>query len=329
MVNNKLVYSRGFKNNVIGIVDSFIEQNIIKNISKDFVFVNTTWIEKTEELVNILDKSKVTICYSGPDWENTNCIDIRKHAHKIIKENSSDVLHIGNTRGKYYFNFWAEFIRQNSKYFFQKDYLAPPNFKKAYMCLNRKPHNHRLFLVNLLEKKNLIDYGYVSIFRGKQSLKLNETHIPNINLGQNAVVDDIDINNDILSLGDISNWNSHFLNIVTETTVHTDMFISEKTWKPIIGQRPFLILGDYNIYNYLKDIDIDTFDDLFGQWYNDYNWEHRAISIVEIVDNYKNEDFKKIYKKIKHRLIKNRIRFIEYVDENYEKIKNKLFFKRI
>jgi hypothetical protein len=327
MVDRKLIYSQGFKNNIIGDVDSTIENFIVSNLPENYVFINTTWLEKTDNLLNILDKNKIAVCYSGPDWENTNCIDIRKDAHKTIRENSLDVIHIGNTRGKFYFNFWTEFIRQNSSSFLSTEYIKEPNFKKLFMCLNRKPHNHRLFLVKLFEQKNLLDYGYVSIFRDTNSIILNETLSDKIILGQNSVVDNNPIKNDIVSLGDSSNWNSYFLNIVTETTVHTDVFISEKTWKPIIGQRPFLILGDCNIYDQLKEIGIDTFDDLFGTWYNNPNWEHRAKSIVEIIDNYKKEDLKKIYFKIKPRLIRNRSRFIEYTLENIEKIKNELFFK--
>lgn len=329
MANHKLIYSNSFKNNIIGDTDQFIENIIISNLPSDAVFINTTWLELSDDLTVLFDKNKIAICYSGPDWENTNCIDVRKNTHILIKENFKEVTYIGNTKGKFYFNFWAEFIRQHHRNFLNTEYIAKPNFKKLFMCLNRKPHQHRLFLTNLLEKCNLLKHGYVSIFRENNSLILKENFSEEIILGQNSVVDNIPIKNDIVSLGDIGNWNSHFLNIVTETTIHTDVFISEKTWKPIIGQRPFLILGDYNIYNQLKEIGIDTFDDLFGVWYNDTNWEHRAKSIVNIVDNYKNENLEKLYFKIEHRLAKNRNKFIEYMNNNIEKINNESFLKSV
>jgi hypothetical protein len=327
LVNNKLIYSCGFKNNIIGDVDKTIEDIILTSLPNNYVFINTTWLENSTELLKVLDKNKTAVCYSGPDWENTNCIDIRKDAHKVIEENSLKVIHVGNSRGRFYFNFWTEFIRQNPNNFLNNEYLKEPDFKKLFMCLNRKPHNHRLFLVDLFEKNNLLNRGYVSIFRNDNSLLLKE-NLPDITKVTNeAVSDNIIINNDIASLGDLLIWNSYFINVVTETTVHTDVFISEKTWKPIIGMRPFLILGDYHIYNQLKDLGFDTFDDLFGTWYKDPNWENRAKSIVEVIDNYKKEDLKKLYDKIKSRLIKNRIRFIEYADENFKKIIDGKFFK--
>jgi hypothetical protein len=326
---NSIIYSKGFRNNIIGDVDQYIENIIVSALPADSVFINTTWLEVTDELISTFNKNKVAICYSGPDWENTNCIDIRKNAHALIANNFKDVKHIGNTRGKFYFNFWLEFIRQHSKTFFDDSYITTPKFEKLYMCLNRKPHAHRLFLVDLLEKNNLLSEGYVSVCSEKKTIFLNENISDSIRYANESVVDDLPIVNDIISLGDPHYWNSHFINVVTETTIHTDLFISEKTWKPIIGLRPFLILGDYNIYNQLKTYGFDTFDDLFGAWYTDKNWENRAKSIITILKYYKNEDINKIYKDILKRLIKNRDIFLKITQENLEFLKNGKFLTDI
>jgi hypothetical protein len=321
---NPVVYSNGFKNNIIGNVDQVIEHSIISRLQDNHVFINTTWLEINDELISTFDKNKTAICYSGPDWENTNCIDIRKNAHTLISENFKNVIHIGNTRGKFYFNFWAEFIRQNPNSFFAESYIIDPNFKKLYMCLNRKPHSHRLFLVNLLEKHNLLNDGYVSVHRKHNPMYLKEQLSNRVKSANNSIVDDIPIDNDIVSLGDSNIWNSHFINVVTETTVHTDVFISEKTWKPIIGLRPFLILGDFHIYGYLKELGFDTFDDLFGTWYINKNWETRAESIIDILSFYKDKDINIIYKKIFPRLKHNRECFIDFLENNIVKICSKI-----
>lgn len=315
-----MMYSNGFKHNIIGEVDQFVEKSIVANLSENYVFINTTWLETNSELISTFDKSKTAVCYSGPDWESTSCIDLRTDAHKLIKENFKDVIHIGNSRGKFYFNFWTEFIRQHRDNFFDPVYTSEPEFKKTYMCLNRKPHVHRLFLVNLLENNNLIIDGHVSAYREKNPILLNERMSERIKSANDSVVDNISIPNDIVSLGDPFYWNTHLINVVTETTVHTDMFISEKTWKPIIGLRPFLILGDYNIYNYLKEQGFDTFDDLFGTWYKNENWEARANSIIEILNYYKQENLNMIFRSIRDRLLKNRFCYNKYMIENYQKI---------
>ena len=324
-----IVYSKGFKNNIIGEVDQHIEDTIILSLPADCVFINTTWLEINSELISTFDKNKTAVCYSGPDWENTKCIDIRKDAHKLISDNFKKVIHIGNTRGKFYFNFWAEFIRQNSDSFFNEVYISKPNFKKLYICLNRKPHYHRLFLVDLLEKYNLLSNGYVSVHREHNPIYLKEQLLEKVSRANKSIVDNIPIDNDIVSLGDPNIWNSYFINVVTETTVHTDVFISEKTWKPIIGLRPFLILGDYHIYNHLKELGFDTFDDLFGTWYSSKNWEKRAKSIVDILNFYKNKDINRIYDQILDRLMNNRKQFFEVVRHNLDYIENGKIFTNI
>jgi hypothetical protein len=319
-----LIYDRGFSNNIIGDVDQKIKNTILSMLSDEHVFINTTWIEKDLELKNIINKNKIAVCYSGPDWENSNCIDIRKDAHLFIKNNSKKTIHIGNTEGLYYFNFWAEFIRMNFDSFFDTKYTVLPNFKKVYMCLNRKPHAHRLFLINELIEKNLTDKGLISLGDSEKLMIIDEQLDDIVLLGENAVHGKMPIKNDILTLGDAKNWNSFFINVVTETTIHTDLFISEKTWKPIIGLRPFLILGDNNVYPKLKSLGFDTFDDLFGTWWNDNNWEKRAKSIVDILENFRLEECIKHYKNILPRLIKNRERFLIYINENKQRIENLL-----
>jgi hypothetical protein len=316
-----LIYDKGFSHNIIGDIDKVIKDIIISKLSNDSVFVNTTWIEKDFDLENIISKDKTTVCYSGPDWENTSCIDIRRQAHQYIKENSRDVIYIGNSRGDYYFNFWAEFIRLNPAGFFDQRYIDTPVFDKIYMCLNRKPHNHREYLFDSLRSSNLLDRGLVSF--GDQ-LTIEESLDDVVSLGEQAVHGHMSIKNDIVTLGDVRNWSRCFINVVSETTVHTDLFISEKTWKPIIGMRPFMILGDQHIYQQLTDLGFDTFDDVFGTWWKDANWENRANSIVSILENFSLEDCAVCYKDIYTRLLNNRERFFEYIQENRNRIETLL-----
>lgn len=314
-----LIYDKGFHGNIIGDVDRSIKDRLISQLSDDHIFVNTTWIERDLELERILSKDKIVICYSGPDWENSCCIDIRRQAHSLIIENSKQVKHIGNTRGLYYFNYWAEFIRQNPQGFFDESYLSDPVFDKVYMCLNRKPHDHRIFLVEKLKENRLLDIGIVSL--GVENPMIIDESLPEVvELGEDAVAGKMPIKNDIVSLGDQRNWNRHFINVVTETTIHTDVFISEKTWKPIIGMRPFLILGDYNIYPQLKDLGFDTFDDVFGVWWDNKNWETRAERIISILKGFDIDSCNRDYKNLFPRLLKNRQRFLEYIIGNQKRI---------
>lgn len=299
--------------------DDSVIQTVLSQLKPHHIFVDTTWITVDYVKTLGLTKSSTAVCYAGFDWENTTCIEQSLEAHRYIKEHTSGQVHIGNYNGSYYFNWCAEFIRQYPKYFFDQRYLVEPNCEYLYLCLNRKPHEHRLFILDLLQNQNLMDLGLVSTPTRAldENLIFNEPDRDPETRSRNR-------NHDGYSLGDPDLWNRYFVNVVTETTIHTNVLISEKTWKPIIGLRPFLILGDYKVYEKLQQLGFDTFDDIFGTWYYDPEWQNRARSIVDILQNFEKSPSKlnQLWVSLKPRLVANRQRFIDFQLENLHKINN-------
>lgn len=300
-----IAYDKGFTTdaidqpNIIGELDSKIIQTIKNQLNENDCFINTTWIQLDTDLKQTirlsLEQGKRLICYSGADWnnkfsheeENNERILEFKRTWQFIEGSGCEVVHIGNSRGKHYFSFWLEFIAQHKKNFKTYNVWDFDTPLKTYMCLNRKPHRHRRELFNCLKNNNLLEYGYVSLGDVENPVLL-DADIVNAP-GDNAVSGNVGITNDIHSLGHNANWNNHFLNIVSETTTYTDVFITEKTFKPIIGERPFVILGDNNIYKQLKEWGFDTFDDVFGTGYENPNYKERMNWIVETVERFKND----------------------------------------
>lgn len=328
----KIIYDKGFDPvHITGKHDKKIKKIICKNIPPDWAFINTTWLEIDRDLKNIFNRNvKEVICYSSVDWENTIC---RKEQHDYIKKNTDSITHIGNANNEYYFSFWMDFVWQNYNQFMKFDTLDLGKDFKVFMCLNRKPHTHRVDLVKEIYDKGLEKNGYVSLgmfdkpvpwsYKGlKVPIKLKDD-IQNT-VGDNAVAGSSGgITNDITGLGHKDNWNNHFLNVVTETTVHSDVFISEKTFKPILGMRPFVILGDDNIYNKLHSWGFDTFDDILGTGYKGTYHTDRIKWIVDTIDNLKREkDLKKLLKSLHPRLEKNKVRFFQVAEQNRKKIQN-------
>lgn len=296
--------------------DNIIIKIICNQLTPDQIFVDTGWLDIDYLKKLDLTATKTAVCYSGIDWENTNCIDARLGAHRYIRDHSGNQLHIGNSSGVFYFNWWAEFIRQYPDYFFHESYITDINCESLFMCLNRKPHQHRVKLLELIEQAQLGPFGIISSIT--RPLTDNLLFVDQQDPESRQSV------NDILTLGDPELWNKHFVNVVTETTIHTDVFLSEKTWKPIIGLRPFLILGDYNIYFKLQELGFDTFDDIFGKWYLDTDWECRATVIVDILTKFEKDPvmLDSLWHKLKPRLQHNRQRFVEFQIENFQKICN-------
>lgn len=313
------IYSRYVERpGIISNLELPIIQSLIESCLPSDLFVVSTYIEKDSVLIDLIKKSpKRAIIYSGMDWNDPI---VRKDAHDFIKENVGEVIYIGNVPGEGYFSYWLFFIEQ----FFKKysiDQITPQKIDYLYMSLNRKRHIHRVNLVEKLENNDLLQFGLVSLGGD------NMHSIPPILLEEDIINEEGDyiaanktqgITNDINSLGNLRHWNNHLINITTETTVHSDTFISEKTWKPIIGLRPFIIVGDVKIYSYLKDYGIDTFDDLFGTGYLEPNFSLRIDWAVDILKQFKDVNYLDFYKSIYPRLLYNRERMkkIFYINDN-------------
>lgn len=313
-------YDKGFnKNNIIGVHEYKIKSFIKNQLNdKNDIFINTTWIRIDHDLKKLTETiSDRTICYSGADWENTEC---RKKENDFINKNFNNVIRIGNTRGKYYFSFWLDFVFYNLKKYQSFDFYNLAEDIKPFMCLNRKPHTHRVKLVESIN--HLSRYGYISL--GSNPPMLLKGDVVNKE-GDDATTPDCPITNDITTLGNPEFWNSHFLNVVSETTIHSDVFISEKTLKPIIGKRPFIILGDNNVYDVLHEWGIDTFDDLFGNGYKNLYYDDRIKWITENLENIcKEKSLNKLLIKLKPRLEQNFQQILIAGEKNRKKLRSLL-----
>jgi hypothetical protein len=175
---------------------------------------------------------------------------------------------------------------------------------KKFMCLNRKPHAHRRILVQYLDQVKEQGYFTTSVEHALVDADVGDYTIPN----------------DVYTLGDISTWQDAYLNIVTETTFNNpDFFISEKTWKPVIGMRPFFVYGQPKLRQYLKDQGFDTFEDIIdyaslaGETEHDYA-ELAVKTINNLIVN--------CSPRFQQRLVNNQQRFRSYVYEQWNRLLN-------
>ena len=339
-------YTRGFDlgTQAIGKTEKKLVKEIYNSLPKNFCLINSTWLgEDLEELKEFCSRVRAdeAVIYSGPDWENTTCVQERQKGHDVIDQKFRRVHHIGNTNIGYYFSFWLEFIKENWKHFNNKKYELPPtlqrsatvgNHGKHFLCYNRKPHEHRVSFLNKLHDNNLENFGFITAtiehpdYTFPNPIILKETHDPEVDKiinewdGQNA--------NDIISLGDAEYWQRHFLTVVTETTQHTDVLLSEKTFKPIMGLRPFIILGDTNLYNKLKEMGFDVFEDMFPDIMNELSnpdYEKRADYIVQQLSDLTKLTYTELeekYKELLPRLKANKEHLKHVMDQNGIRISN-------
>lgn len=70
------------------------------------------------------------------------------------------------------------------------------------------------------------------------------------------------------------------VHIITETRVDEDLFISEKSFKPMFYKRPFLIVGQRGILKKLHQQGYKTFPNMFNETYDDRGGDWSRINAV-------------------------------------------------
>lgn len=158
-------------------------------------------------------------------------------------------------------SFWGFYCYKN--FINYKNKKFPLECKNRFLSYNRTPYNHRKDLVKSIIDNNFLSKGIVTL--GKDVDKDNSLYLnieENFDIKNENVGGDCGIPNDINSLGNMKVWNSCFLNIVSETIVNK-FWVSEKTFKPIIGKRPFLHQNPF-VIDKLKEWGFKTFENYWN-----------------------------------------------------------------
>ena len=176
-----------------------------------------------------------------------------------------------------------------------KDALGP-HAVKLYNFLNKKPRHHRTWMYTALYNWNLLDKGIIS---------MNPSNTTDIEIDFNKLsVDDINACNELLPVYAYDdntndkdfdyymyNFNQQaaldsWLTIISETHFEDSQetcFLSEKTFKAIACQTPFLILGNRGSLKRLRDMGYKTFHHILDESYDDLESIHRISAIVDVL----------------------------------------------
>ena len=206
---------------------------------------------------------------------------------------------------------------------YKKEDLVPGDFENIYLSYNRKPHRHRIDLYKTFDAKKLFSKGIFTFNIGQeQDAQLANRVIEEPLVRNTWIFDDprskLASSDDSSSLGDLNIWNSYFINIVTETewedsSIYYEFpFMSEKTFKPIMGLRPFFIIGHNGIYDWLLNKGFRTFQKYFG--FPD-NYHLEITEIAEVVETLTLRDCELLYKDMLQDINHNYTRFHEFANE--------------
>lgn len=277
------------------LIRNILERKAQEQLNVDRVMlVNPTWLLDRDLAQEIRDADpKFIICH---DLVDPSIPQVKQ----IIQNSGVPHLCIGNS-AQCRLDFWAMVCDLNFQAY-NNDELRLRFGAKKFMCLNRKPHVHRRILVRYLDQVK--EQGYLTT--GVEPILVD------------ADIGDYPIPNDVYTLGDIATWQSAYLNIVTETTFdNDDFFISEKTWKPVIGLRPFFVYGQPKLRKYLKEQGFDTFEDIIDYASLTRETEHDYAELAVRTINTLTVNYSS---RFQQRLVNNQQRFRSYVYEQWDRL---------
>ena len=306
------------------------------------LFINTTWFGPqfdNGQYQKFLDQVKsgnrfdrvFLLAATDPAFLNSDQIGDIKH-----KCGADLIFLLGHFDTAYQFNFHSLVLPKYFKTYTETD-LQLTDIEWLYVNYNRKPRDHRIELVNLILDNQLDKLGVITLGsdddqvyskKAGQHLTLNEKpedYAQEGNWGQGMK---FGIPHDIHSLGNMDIWQTHFLTVVGETEFFPwdNTFVSEKTWKPILGMRPFIINGQTKIYKYLRDNGFYTFNHYWPQVemenIPEYQVHESIVAVIKFLSKQDTSVLKQMYADMKPALVHNRNRFFEFSKEQKYKMEN-------
>jgi hypothetical protein len=152
------------------------------------------------------------------------------------------------------------------------------------------PDNNGIF--ELQEQCNIHDMMYCVDFMSKCPIIISDADSKFILDIQEKCV--ISANNDEFgypiqfpaNMNIIKEYKNVFVDIVQETSISDDtFFITEKTWRPIIAKRPFILMGGVFMLRNLKKLGFKTFDKWWNEGYDELGYRDRVLDIFNLIDH--------------------------------------------
>ena len=206
----------------------------------------------------------------------------------------------------------------------------PTDNKNLFLMYNRNPRPHRVKFVIELLKNNTFNRGLVSLgdvnTYNPEIYLIPEDNINHFNFLKNNSPIHIEsapnLHYNLACNITTEDYDRTFISIISETLTYEDtLFISEKTWKPIMVGHPFLILGNKGTLKYLKSMGYKTFDKWFNEGYDDDNDENNRINkIINILKDYSQkskEELISIREEMKEVCVHNQQNFIKLYGLKY------------
>jgi len=290
------------------------------------------------KIKDFLDKNKITSKKKVIITTNNNFItDIKKLPEFKNFEGQIDLYcnnHLINSAGRFISHLRTHqsntIVENGYTYSIQNEIHTNPR-EKYFLMYNRNGERmHRVWFVNQLYKRNLIDKGFISFFGNHHLDKFfsGSNFYPQLCFNNDDILDMkenykkfnplvIDSDNpdkitffhNFLSRKD--EYEKSYFTIVSETNAESEYcFITEKTIKPIMNLHPFVVLGNPKTLEVLKSMGFETFDKWWDESYDDESdFKTRGIKLIKLVEDLcskTHEEWKVMLEEMSELLINNK-----------------------
>ena len=300
-------------------------------------------IDLNDRTLSTTDKNKIlVICFSDSNFGN-----IPFDLHDKIKTYLPNFLLLSSDSSHHLAK--SNLVYHPFYYYFLKDVLKDQVIdnnrincaKRRYKvcCLNGTPRPHIIYNYLVLKNKSYFDDLFFSIHTDPINIKNDRGDEPL--LPDSIITEWNDVSANLPMFGDTNICDKHldlshpayrnsYINLVTETTVAHNFFISEKTWKPIAAGQLFLLFGCTGAIDHLRGYGIDTFDDIINHDYYDTEIDpfKRMFKLHEVLDDLIKENLHEIFVKTYDRRKQNMHLFYDtdldkrYTDDIQQLIQN-------
>jgi hypothetical protein len=113
-----------------------------------------------------------------------------------------------------------------------------------------------------------------------------------------------------------------FVDIVSETFTSGDSFYpTEKTFRPMLLKKPFVVMSSANHLIYLRQMGFQTFGDFWSEDYDGLTRRARYQKIIELIDFIANKSKDELYDMYQ--------RMQPILDHNYDLLQSRLYNRKI
>jgi hypothetical protein len=359
-----LTHSSRNQNTAIDTVTSLIESDTNFIYLIDF----RPWDEDTffksinlsDEVLMQAKKKKCKICFFGAT-EYISGRDIDEKMNSFVEQYGLDKDTLYFVTGNFlvsnsetnkftyisyhYFLDFPWFMKKNLP--MEIDKVIPFRLKNKILCYNRRPRTHRKILLYYLLQDPLLLKNIDFTFGGASNAHMDVNHINSFRecledeeLCQTMFnyfednkpeikIDGSDLEINLASSFNLEQHQETFISLISETEVRKDiLFLSEKMYKPIYAQQPFIIYGNPYSIKHLKELGFRTFDKWIDESYdNEENFEKRLAMILRelrVIANKSLEELTIIREEMREVLTHNYKHFL--ITDNTEEFFNKFKF---